>query len=291
MKICFIQGDDLRSTETRISHKLIEKLKEYDIEVLINECHSDCDLLVSINGLSHYRGFEEIRKTFPHIKTVMYVWDLYPWTQYAEGRDSLREYSRVWVPSNEVLLRLKELYNVDVNKCKVIKAYAEIFEAGKDQIKNNNFAYHPVRAYKDPNIGFTDLACNITNIPMIRSEHKLTYEEYKDQVLSCSFLVTEYHEASTGGLTLLEGYYHGKDVLLSDSIYQGGRDYFGERAFYFKDGDVDDFIEKYKFLHERSFNYKLSDYELAERKQFIKDNYTIDVMARNIYLALYEVYE
>jgi glycosyltransferase involved in cell wall biosynthesis len=289
MKVCFIQGHDLRSTETRISINVVEKLREYDIEVLINECHDNCDLLVSINGLSHYDGFEQIRKIFPYIKTVMYVWDLYPWTQYTQSRDGLREYDEIWVPSNEVLLRLVEFYNVDLNKCKVIKAYAEIFEAEEDQIKNNKFAYHPVRKYKDPNIGFTDTGSLATDITMVRSEHKLTYEEYKEQVLSCSFLVTEYHEASTGGLTLLEGYYHGKDVLLSDSKYQGGKDYFQDRAFYFKDGDIDDFIEKYKFLYERSFNYKLSDYELAERKQFIKDNYTIDVMAKNIYLALKEL--
>ena len=289
MKICFIQGDDLRSTETRISSNVVEKLRDYDIEVLINECHENCDLLVSINGLSHYGGFEQIRKTFPHIKTVMYVWDLYPWTQYTQGRDGLKEYNQIWVPSNEVLLRLVEFYNVDINKCKVIKAYAEIFEAEEDQIKNNKFAYHPVRKYKDPNFGFTDTGSLATDITMVRSEHKLTYEQYKEQVLSCSFLVTEYHEASTGGLTLLEGYYHGKDVLLSDSKYEGGKDYFNDRAYYFKDGDIDDFIEKYKFLYERSFNYKLSDYELAERKQFIKDNYTIDVMAKNIYLALQEL--
>ena len=116
MKICFIQGDDLRSTETRISNNVVEKLRDYDIEVLINECHENCDLLVSINGLSHYGGFEQIRKTFPHIKTVMYVWDLYPWTQYTQGRDGLKEYNQIWVPSNEVLLRLVEFYNVDINK-------------------------------------------------------------------------------------------------------------------------------------------------------------------------------
>ena len=289
MKICFIQGHDLRSTETRISSNVVEKLRDYDIEVLINECHDNCDLLVSINGLSHYDGFEQIRKTFPHIKTVMYVWDLYTWTQYTQGRDGLKEYNQIWVPSNEVLLRLVEFYNVDINKCKVIKAYAEIFEAQEDQIKNNKFVYHPVRKYKDPNFGFTDTGSLATDITMVRSEHKLTYEQYKEQVLSCSFLVTEYHEASTGGLTLLEGYYHGKDVLLSDSKYEGGKDYFNDRAYYFKDGDIDDFVEKYKFLYERSFNYKLSDYELAERKQFIKDNYTIDVMAKNIYLALQEL--
>ena len=37
MKICFIQGHDLRSTETRISSNVVEKLRDYDIEVLINE--------------------------------------------------------------------------------------------------------------------------------------------------------------------------------------------------------------------------------------------------------------
>ena len=74
MKICFIQGHDLRSTETRISSNVVEKLRDYDIEVLINECHENCDLLVSINGLSHYGGFEQIRKTFPHIVKADASW-------------------------------------------------------------------------------------------------------------------------------------------------------------------------------------------------------------------------
>ena len=100
--------------------------------------------------------------------------------------------------------------------------------------------------------------------------------EYKRNILSCAFLVTEYMEASTGGLTLLEGYYHGKQVLLSDSIYQGGRDYFGDRSFYFKDGNYDDFKDKVNFLWNMEDETNLTD-----RRKFCKQ-YDIEIIVDEI---------
>jgi hypothetical protein len=212
----------------------------------------------------------------------MYVWDLYPWTQYSRNHERLKEYNYIWVPSNEVIYRLKELYNIDPDKCKVIKAYAELYEAEDIKVENNGFVYHFARNYNDPNLGYCEIASKATEIPLVKSQHNLQFSEYKEKVLKCSFLVLDYMEASTGGLTMIEGYYHGKDILFSDSIYQGGKDYFGDRAYYFKDGNIDDYIEKFKFLYKKSFDSMLSNYELEERKQFVKNNYTIDIMSKNI---------
>lgn len=286
MKICFVQSDNPISTETRITYNLVQNLKNYGIEVILNECYEDCDFIISLNGLSQYRKFNSIKDNFPHIKTIMYVWDLYPWTDYSLNHGRLNEYDYIWVPSNEVIYRLRELYNIDPNKCKVIKAYAELYEAEDIKVENKGFAYHFAREYLDPNIGFCEIASKATQIPLISSKHNLQFLDYKEKVLKCSFLVLDYMEASTGGLTMIEGYYHGKDILLSDSIYQGGKDYFGDRAYYFKDGDIDDYIEKFKFLYRKSFDHVLSDYELEERKQFVKNNYTMDVMSKNILLEL-----
>jgi len=286
MKICFVQSNISESTETRITYNLVQNLKNYGIEVILNECYEDCDFIISLNGLSHYSKFNSIKDTFPHIKTVMYVWDMYPWTSYASNYGRLKEYDYMWVPSNEVIYRLEELYNVDPSKCKVIKAYAELYEAENIGVENKGFVYHAVREYKDPNIGFCEIASKATGIPLIKSNHNLSFSDYKEKVLKCSFLVLDYMEASTGGLTMIEGYYHGKDILFSDSKYQGGRDYFGDRAYYFKDGDIDDYIKKFEFLYKKSLDHTLSDYELNERKQFVKDNYTIDIMSKNILLEL-----
>jgi hypothetical protein len=303
MKISYIQDDNLKSTETRISYNLIQKFNERGIDVTINAWDEDCKIILSVNGLGAYDIYEDIINKIKevdksrdvnlsllnNIKTIMYVWDMYPWTNYITGYDSLKEYNEIWVPSNEVILRLNEFYDIDPSKCKVIKSYAELFEADNIEVKNNNFVYHPVRKYNDPNYGFTERACEELNIPYVRSNHSLNYEEYKKTVLNCSFLVTEYMEASTGGLTLLEGYKHGKDILISNSIYQGAKDYFGHRAYYFKDGDFEDFKSKIKMLYEQSLNYKLTDEDFNERKKYIIDNFTIDVMVDNIISRLNEL--
>jgi hypothetical protein len=284
MKICCVQNINeewlKNSTETRITYILTKKLAERGHEILYNECDSSCDFILCLNGLSQYGPFEQIRTKYPNIKTIMYVWDLYPWTPYVRGHESLIYYDEIWVPSNEVALRLKEFYNVDPNKCRVIKSYVNFFENENYELKDK-YVYHPVRKYKpDPNYGFLEKACTELGIPYSRNTHGLDYTEYKKNILSCAFLVTEYMEASTGGLTLLEGYYHGKQVLLSDSKYQGGRDYFGDRAFYFKDGDYEDFKDKVKFL----WNFG-DDTNLDDRREFCKQ-YDIEVITDQIISSL-----
>ena len=243
--------------------------------------------------------FDNIKKTISvtskqysllnNVKKIFYVWDMYPWGEYKNNYGYLKECDEIWVPSNEVILRLNEFYDIDPSKCKVIKAYAELFEADNIEVKNNNFVYHPVRQYDDPNRGFIEKACDILDIPYLKSEHSLSYDEYKEKVLTCSFLVLDYMEASTGGLTMIEGYYHGKNILLSDSLYQGGRDYWGDRAYYFRDGDFEDYLSKFKMLYKQSFDYKLTDEVLNERKKYVRDNYTIDVMVDNIVSRLNEL--
>jgi len=277
MRISYIQNNNPESTETRISFNLIEKFKEKGIEILVNDCDDSCDFILSINGLSQYELFKSFTEKYPNIKSIMYVWDLYPWTSYASNLEGVKEFDELWTPSNEVILRLQEIYNVDKNKCKVIKCYTDFFEDEDNQITNNKFIYHPVRRYNDPNLNFTKNVCDEIGYEFKSPNHSLKYDEYKKTVLQCSFLVTEYSEASTGGLTLLEGYYHGKNILLSDSIYQGGRDYFGDRAYYFKDGDFEDFKEKIQFL----WNIKNEVIDLKDRKEFCKQ-YTIDAMVDRI---------
>ena len=289
MKISYIQSHHIKSTETRIAFNLIYKFIEKGITVLINDCDDTCDYILSMNGLSQNNRFKDITERYPNIKSVMYVWDLYPWTNYARGYESINEYTEIWVPSNEVILRLKEIYNVDPNKCKVIRAYADFFEDLDNKLDNKGFAYHFARPYVDPNVGFCEKASEITNIPLVKSTHDFSPEKYKATILQCSFLVIDYMEASTGGLTLLEGYYHGKDILISDSIYQGARDYFGDRAFYFKDGDIDDYIKKFQMIYEKSHNYSLSEYELNERKTYCKTNFSIDSISDNILSRLHNL--
>lgn len=277
MKISYIQGDDLISTETRISYNLIEQFSKQGIEVLVNQCDEFCDFILSINGLSQNTIFKQFKSQYPNIKTIMYVWDLYPWTSYSKEYDNIKDYTEIWTPSKEVILRLKEIYSINKNKCKVIKCYTKFFDSKPTNDKEDKFIYHCVRDYNDPNYGFINRACDELKLKLLRSYHNLSQEQYRNAVLNCAFLVTEYKEASTGGLTLLEGYYHGKNVLLSDSKYQGGNDYFGDRAYYFKDENFEDFKEKVQML----WDIKDEPVDLEDRRKFCK-KYTIDAMVSRI---------
>lgn len=275
MKICYIQSNELKSTETRLSYNLIGEFNKKGIDVLINHCDENCKLILCMNGLSQYFYVEELSRKYPQKKVIIYVWDLYPWTRYVSGYGNIKQIAtEIWVPSMEVALRLHEYYNIPKHKIEIIKSYVEFFECNEPVVRN--FVYHPVRKYSDPNYGFTERACEELNIPLIRSNHSLGYEDYKKTILKSSFLVTEYMEASTGGLTLLEGYFHGKNVLVSDSIYQGARDYFGHRAYYFKDNNYEDFKYKIKMLWELS-----EDVDLNDRRKFC-NQYNIEVMSNNI---------
>lgn len=284
MKISYIQNTSaMGSTETRISFNLIDKLKENDVDVLINKCDDDCDFILCINGLSQIDLFSEISESFPDKKKIMYVWDCYPWTDYFHDYYWVSNCDEIWTPSNEVILRLNEAYKIPVDKCKVVKCYAEFFEDDGNIVTNEKFIYHPVRMYNDPNLGMIKNICDELNIPLNRSNHSLDYYDYKKTVLTCSFIVTEYMESSTGGLTLIEGYYHGKNILVSDSIYQGAKDYFGNRAYYFKQGDYDDFKSKVKMLYEKN-----DVVDLEERREWCKQ-YTIDAMVNRIINSLKEL--
>jgi hypothetical protein len=284
LKISYIQNiTELKGTETRITFNLIEKFNQKGIQVLVNDCDDDCDFILSMNGLSQMNRFKDVSEKFPDKKKIMYVWDCYPWTKYFNEFEWVSNCDQIWVPSNAVSLRLNEAYNIPFEKIKRIKCYAEFFESKYDSAVNNGFVYHPVRKYNDINFEILDNACNELGIEFFRSNHSLSYSEYKSRVLSCSFLVTEYMEASTGGLTLLEGYYNGKDVLISDSIYQGASDYFGDRAYYFKQGDYEDFKNKIKMLYE-----KQDTIDLEDRRNWCKQ-YTIDAMMERIINSLKEL--
>lgn len=287
MKICLVVGTNLSSTETRIMNQLVPYLEALGAKVLINECYEDFDFILG-GTVGVASKINEIHQRFPKIKMVNYIWDLYPWViernmyDFRTYAELLQKSVEIWCPSKEVSQRVQEFYQLG-HKCQIIKSYAEFYEDEKNIKANNNFIYHPVRPYADPNTGMIDSVCNELQYELLKggNGHKFTYDEYKEKVLTCSFLVTEYREASTGGLTLLEGYYHGKDVLLSDSEYQGGRDYFGDRAYYFKDGDKEDLKEKVKMLWEKSKSHIITEEELIERRQYCSQ-FFIEMMADNI---------
>ena len=139
-----------------------------------------------------------------------------------------------------------------------------------NDIRDDGYALCCLRQIPDPDWGMFQTACEELGIAYKMTRHTESYLSYQDKVAGCRFLVSHMRELSTGGLTLMEGYYHGKPCLLSDSEWHGGRDYLGDRASYFKQGDMEDFKNKLWRMHSMSW---VPDF-VPDHKEYITDNFS-----------------
>lgn len=136
-------------------------------------------------------------------------------------------------------------------------------------VRDDGYALCALRKIPDPQWGWFERACEELKIPCRSTRHEVSYEEYQRAVAHCRFIVSPLHELSTGGLTLMEGYYHGKPCLLSDSPWHGGKDYMGGRCFYFRDGDYEDFKFKLRWVYDNT-----PMINLAQARHWITENFS-----------------
>ena len=255
----------------------VNEFEKQGVEVLDGIATPDCDFII---GASHSQTsrIKAVHEIYPDIPMINYNWDMYEWIwKQPRGYDwpgygeLLKKSVEVWCPSEEVILRAEEFFGCG-DKHKVIKTFARLFEYS-GEVVDKRYIYQPMRNYElDKNYGWLRRACSELNIPLVESHHKLNESEFQKTIAECSFLVCDYHEASTGGLTLIEGHRLGKPVVVSNSKYMGARDYFGDRAIYFNDNSYEDF----KNVINETWNNtpKLS---VPECREFT-DQYTVDKM-------------
>jgi glycosyltransferase involved in cell wall biosynthesis len=91
-------------------------------------------------------------------------------------------------------------------------------------------------------------------------------------------MISAVREASTGALTLMEGLHLGKASLVSDSPYQGAKDYLKGFGYYFKHDDFNDLVRQMKKLWKRRPTVKV---EVA--RNYIQKQLTYDKMAKDIH--------
>ncbi len=179
---------------------------------------------------------------------VVYCWDYYLWNhgkgQWPTYAAFLRHADLILVPSRAQQLRLKELLELD---SVVVKTGIPVYE---EEVSDGNFILDPVRYYPEENEKWAEQAAAELGIPLIHSEHQYTAEQFQRLVASCTFLTCAYREASTGGLSLMEGLNLGKPSLVSNSPYMGAVDYLGDKGYYFQYNDFEDLKKQMKFLWE-----------------------------------------
>ena len=238
------------------------------------------DIIIGMS-ISQMDKIWQAHRKYPQAKLINYSWDIYSWAlsnprpneyNYQSYIELLKESDEVLVPSmaeyrrTEKLLKPKEMY--------VIQTYVPYWDYS--DIQDKRYVLNPIREQPDRDWGLLEECCKELNIPCVSSMHTLSFPDYQKTVAHCSFLVSTLHELSTGGLSLVEGYYLGKPCLISDSTENGGKDYLLNRATYFKDGDKEDL--KKKLLEMWNNTPKVR----ADHKEWVEEYYSALRMAKLI---------
>lgn len=225
---------------------------------------------------------------------VHYCWDFYKWAWEDEYKtdgkgkiiskhyidhkkyaQQLRQCDLVIVPSESQQKRLLELAKVH---SVVVKSGATMFEM---ESNDKGYILDPLRYYPEENKTWAEDAAKELGIPIIHSEHRFAPYEFKQLIANCTFMTSCVREASTGALTLIEGLWHGKPSLIADSPYQGANEYVGKYATTFKYDDFNDLKVKMKEMWD-----KKSKVDINEARNYITENLTYDVMAKNLYESI-----
>ena len=309
MKICLIP---MSYPQQQNVQPWFEEFERQGVTCLHNYPDEDTDfILLSGHAMGKY-GFpvnltHDAIEKYPDIPVISYVWDFYDWFVSHQVAYDWHKHlwfynhsAEVWVPSEEVKLRLMEEGNGNANlslatedynlrrkheemlgdidykmldenpnrqyidlhpshmqnlrsgeNIHVIKSWARTFDWDKST-EHKGYVLNPMRQYQDPQEGWlakierdsyeeSKYDVNKPHIPVVRPNHGKSEADWQKVLAECTFICTEFHEASTGGLSLIEAHNLGKPVVISDSKYMGARDYLGDRAIYFKDGDFEDF--------------------------------------------------
>lgn len=209
---------------------------------------------------------------FPNAKLIVYCWDYYKWVHegkhdanWGQYRELMKMADTVIVPSDGQKLRLKELLDIDSIVCETSIPYYD------HEVRDDRFVLDPVRHYPEENRGWVEKACEELGIPCDHSEHKYSLEEFRDKVNSCSFMVCAFREASTGGLSLMEGLYNGKVSLVSNSPYMGAKNYIGDYGYYFQYDDFEDLKRKIKYLWDNPELCKLDKKDTRDYMRYFSD--------------------
>lgn len=219
---------------------------------------------------------------WPKARLYCYCWDCYSWAidglhhhgslPYAEYGTLLAERAHeVWVPSHCTGARCTEFWRVP--PIKIVRILSACPWWDHPNVRDGGYAINCLRVQPDAKWGMFEDCCKELGIPFVSTQHRVSEAEYRDYVAGCRFICAPLDELSTGGLSLMEAYRLGKPVLLSNSPYNGGRDYFGNRAIYFKHDDERDF----KFWLKQMIDHPIAqpdEDDLYDRKLYIEANFS-----------------
>lgn len=252
---------------------------------LTGDVYGDTEAII-LGSITYQDLAIKAKQMFPDIPLITYCWDFYNWAwdgknkgyDWVKYRKVLEMSQLVLVPSCAQKLRLKELFDIDSTV-----VHASVLTYNHDTL-DGGYVLDPVRNYPDENLGWVEKACGELKIPYVHTEHGLGQELFRKTVSECTFMTCAYREASTGGLTLIEGLWNGKASLVSDSPFMGAVDYLGDYGYYFKHDSYEDLKEKLKQLWELR-----PQANKRKVRPYIKRKFSAKVFAQQLEEALYEI--
>ena len=228
---------------------LIPELEKLGYTVLDNDCDRDVDVVL-VKSVIKMGDSIKIRRMFPKIPVIEYVWDVYSWAletprpneyDYDSYKKLCEESLEVWVPSRAVQNSLKDNWGMDSLVFKSyfpVKPYDKPFDRG--------YAFQGLRINPDRHMDWFERACKETGIPykMTNPDFPMEEQEYRETLSGARMYVSPIYEMSTGGMFLFEGAMWEKPILVSNSKYMGAIDYFGDSIAYFQWDDFEDLKDK-----------------------------------------------
>ncbi len=234
-------------------------------------------------SISHmYEAMNAMERTGKPL--AVYCWDYYLWSHKKKNHSGdwnvyaefLKRAKVIFVPSSSQQLRLKELLGLNSY---VVHTGITTYD---HEVKDGGYILDPVRYYPEENRTWAEEVAKELGIPFVHSEHRYSLEEFRKLVSNCTFMTCAFREASTGGLTLMEGLYNGKPSLVSDSPYMGAVDYLKGFGVYFKYDDKEDLKNKMKLMWESRMFYG------DDAREHVM-TYSYENMALSIYKKLCEL--
>ena len=274
------------------SHReeIVREFLKHGVECVDNDHTdiSDCDLIFC-GTFPTYHEVRKRRPRFPTIPAIFYCWDLYPfqfrgttsegkptlqscwWLEYVE---EMRKACLVLVPSQCTVNRVHEIGGKNIN-CKVVPSIVYPWDG---EAFDGDYVMGVMREYQDePNLYLIKESCLKLGIPFSDHKHRLSWEDYQKSILGARVLISPYFEASTGGLSLLEGLWNGKHSLVARSPRNGVCDYLQDKATYFDYDNRQEFEEKLVELYNHPITH-----DVAECGQWIKSRYSTEVVVEQL---------
>lgn len=268
----------------RGAQPLVDELDRLGIHCT-RELSRDCDFIFC-GSFFKYNEAHAGHERFPSIPVIHYVWDFYPFqfeqvnnegrltvtaTQWGEYRSQIADYAfEVWVPSFCTTKRVKDYTGHDA---KVIHTSVEPFN---EPVWDGGYVLNAMRKYPDPNQNAVKESCDRLGIECVETQNNTPWEKYKRAVAGCRLMVSAQYEASTGGLSLFEAEWLGKQVLISDSPRYGGSEYT-YRPNYFNWDDPSSLDRAIRFLYD---NPRVSS--LKDCRNWITAYYSDRAMAKQM---------